>query len=359
VFFQREENKLVIINFLNAANNVAVNEGVSGKFLERSLLIIQNINDNPKNWDDACAFNIENIGESFINHLNDVEFNEAKKINKIYVMAYRLLCELALIKGGSSIILLGLNSIKNEIANDSYELGSELDSDIKYASYSMQSSIIIGLFGDDVMKFKNLDLKVKGFDEYKIKWDKEIFDKEVKVDIIKDKLNEYEHAFNFVGLYKGFSSISKNKNTELNWSYFYLIIMGFLVVAPLIIEILFLIMNLIREDKFELSPFENLIILLPVISLEVILIYFFRIILQNHRSLKTQIIQLELRKTLCQFIQSYADYSSDIKEKDASALEKFENLIFSGLISNSEKLPSSFDGMDQIGNLMKAMKGKG
>lgn len=39
-------------------------------------------------------------------------------------------------------------------------------------------------------------------------------------------------------------------------------------------------------------------------------------------------------------------------------LEKFESLIFSGLISNPDKLTSSFDGMDQVGNLMKAMKGK-
>ena len=38
---------------------------------------------------------------------------------------------------------------------------------------------------------------------------------------------------------------------------------------------------------------------------------------------------------------------------------KFENLIFSGIISDAENLPSTFDGMDQIGKLLSTLKGKG
>ena len=101
----------------------------------------------------------------------------------------------------------------------------------------------------------------------------------------------------------------------------------------------------------------QLIILLPRLSIEVILIYFFRIILQNYRSVKAQILQIELRKTLCQFIQSYVKYSSEIKKQDSNALEKFESLIFSGVLSDPEKLPSTFDGLDQLGNFIKNIKG--
>ncbi|HDR1868661.1 TPA: hypothetical protein SIC62_000746 [Pasteurella multocida] len=67
-------------------------------------------------------------------------------------------------------------------------------------------------------------------------------------------------------------------------------------------------------------------------------------------------MQLELRKTLCQFIQSYADYAKEIKEKDRSSLEKFENLIFSSILSDSEKVPSTFDGLEQLANLIKNIK---
>lgn len=64
-------------------------------------------------------------------------------------------------------------------------------------------------------------------------------------------------------------------------------------------------------------------------------------------------VQIELRKTLCQFIQNYSDYSKNIKEKDANSLEKFENLIFSGLVTNEDKLPSTFDGIEQLTKLIK------
>jgi hypothetical protein len=60
---------------------------------------------------------------------------------------------------------------------------------------------------------------------------------------------------------------------------------------------------------------------------------------------------------LCEFIQSYADYSANIKKQDSSALEKFENLIFSGVVSEPEKLPSTYDGLDQLADFIKSIKG--
>ena len=99
-------------------------------------------------------------------------------------------------------------------------------------------------------------------------------------------------------------------------------------------------------------------IAIPTISIEIILIYLFRIVLFDYKSIKGQILQIELRKTLCQFIQSYAEYSNEMKEKDHSALEKFENLVFSSIVADSENIPSTFDGIDQIGRLIKAAKDK-
>jgi hypothetical protein len=60
---------------------------------------------------------------------------------------------------------------------------------------------------------------------------------------------------------------------------------------------------------------------------------------------------------LCQFIQNYAEYSKEIKTKDKSALEKFENLIFSGIVSDEQNLPSTFDGIEQLSKLADAIKG--
>ncbi len=128
--------------------------------------------------------------------------------------------------------------------------------------------------------------------------------------------------------------------------------MGFLVLSPLLLQF---VVSLYRSDSsgFVLN---DLLTLVPLLSIEVILIYFFRIVLHHYKSVKTQIMQIELRQTLCQFIQSYADYSKKIKKDDPSALEKFENLIFSGILSESDKLPSTFDGIEQLGTIFKSVK---
>lgn len=85
-------------------------------------------------------------------------------------------------------------------------------------------------------------------------------------------------------------------------------------------------------------------------------IYYFRVLLFNYKSVKSQLLQIELRKTLCKFIQSYSSYSKTMKAQDSDSLAKFENIIFSGIISDEEKLPSTYDGMDQIGKLIQSIK---
>jgi hypothetical protein len=130
--------------------------------------------------------------------------------------------------------------------------------------------------------------------------------------------------------------------------------MAILIIAPLMIEFT---LTAIKVSSGKTVEMNHLFILIPLFSIEIILIYFFRVILLNHRSIKAQLMQLELRQTLCQFIQSYTEYSSKIKASDASALDKFENMIFSGVVSNSEKLPSTFDGIEQISKMLKSVKG--
>jgi hypothetical protein len=96
--------------------------------------------------------------------------------------------------------------------------------------------------------------------------------------------------------------------------------------------------------------------LLPVFSITFILIYYFRVALQNHNSIKAQLSQIELRKTLCQFIQSYSDYSTKIKKEDPESLSKFESIIFSSIITNGDNIPSTFDGLEQVVKLISDLK---
>lgn len=183
-------------------------------------------------------------------------------------------------------------------------------------------------------------------------WNNEFQSKKTAVEILKNKLETYETAFNFVGLYQGFSQLKNNKDDELsklNIQYYCLI---FLMVVIPVAEFFWLFNNL--DDEFK--TVKLVVLALPSITLLVILFWFFRILLQNIKSIQSQIMQLELRMTLCQFIQSYAEKSKELKEHNKEGFEKFESLIFSSIVSSDDKIPSTFDGMEQLSSLLKNFK---
>jgi len=59
---------------------------------------------------------------------------------------------------------------------------------------------------------------------------------------------------------------------------------------------------------------------------------------------------------VCQFIENYVKFRKDNKEVE-SGFEKFEALVFSGLAPSDDKVPSTFDGLEQLSRLIKDVKG--
>ena len=166
-----------------------------------------------------------------------------------------------------------------------------------------------------------------------------------KVEQLSDTLKNLEQGFNFVALSDGFSRMLNEKKES----------------KESILQLLFLIaviISAIPAYKFLSDGGANLTWQQIAISagLELVLIYFFRVVLFHYRTVQTQIMQLDLRLSLCQFIQSYAEYAKGIKTNDKDALDKFENLIFSSILSSDEKIPSTFDGLEQLNSLIKQFK---
>lgn len=354
MFFENEENSRILADFIRKAEATNLNDESSQSRLELAKEIIEYIYKAPKKWDDKCSFNIKHIGDEFIRSLINFDSSNTEQLDMIYSDSYRFLCEFDFLIGPEKELGRELRRIKNNIQQDTSEIDKDVKSQIIYASYVMPANIAKEFINDaNIGAFKDFESQITKANDLKTKWDNEIKIKEETVDTLKDKLEEYKIGFNFVGLYQGFSELASKKKKEAFWLFLSLIGMGLLILIPLIVEIVFSILGLIDFKKLGL---DHLMIFLPLISIEIILIYFFRIILFNYKSVKAQIMQIELRQTLCQFIQSYADYSSEIKKQDSSALDKFESLIFSGVISDPEKLPSTYDGIDQIGNFIKSIK---
>lgn len=187
-----------------------------------------------------------------------------------------------------------------------------------------------------------LNDEIKDFDKNITKLKNDV--KQLELSLKKQKI-----AFNFVGLSEGFENILKKK-TRAKWTSFVLLSL----ITLSMFTILGYYRNTLPNEPTEIFDFWKFS--MPYLGLEFILLYLFRVVIKHYNSIQTQIMQIELRQSLCQFIQSYADYAKEIKEKNGASLDKFENLIFSSIVSTSEQVPSTFDGLEHITNLFKSAK---
>ncbi len=160
------------------------------------------------------------------------------------------------------------------------------------------------------------------------------------------RLEDIKAGYNFVSLSQGFEGLLKEKKESKDKIINVLCLFGIFMLFPILYDI----KMFINENDLSWISF------IPSIGAEIILIYFFRIVLKDYYSLQTQIIQLELRRSLCQFIQDYADYAKEIKGKDKQLLEKFEKLIFSSIVPDSNKIPGTFDGIESLATLIQTLK---
>lgn len=181
---------------------------------------------------------------------------------------------------------------------------------------------------------------------------------EGRADKLKLSLDKYHDAYNFVGLYYAFSKLKAQKVVEKNLRLFLLFLLGFAALAPFVVKGWLLLsdgahaVSLGQLSEKGLNSLE-VPLLVTFAGFEILVLYFFKVVLHSLRSVRGQLLQLDLRMALCQFIDKYVEYSNDNKEKSGEALGKFESVVFSGLVTIEEKIPSTFDGMDVLHEVVK------
>lgn len=356
--FKLNSTQISLSKLLRSIDNLDGIQGTSGSDFElhRNTVIktiIMSMVNKPVFWDDNCQINIEWIGGQFSTIITREQDELNKKmLDRICAFCFRFLFEYYL--STPNEIESEFESARNFVLEnvDQFEHDSKLS--IEYAIRSMPISIFKRLANStSIQSFKDFNDIVKQADDLKESWDNELISKEKKVNDLKDSLNKYENAFNFVGLYQGFDDLSKVKKTEKDNILFWLRILALVVITPILAEITFIYSNIKDISSIRDGLLASIF---PTISLVGISIYYFRVLLFNYKSVTSQLLQIELRKTLCRFIQSYSEYSTGIKNKDINSLDKFESIIFSGIVSDSDKMPSTFDGLDQVGKLIKSLK---
>lgn len=319
---------------------------------ELITVVASSMIDNPELWEEDCLFNIQDIGDYFKSRIKDYQNDiQDEKTANLYDCMVRFLVELDLGSGPKGFDLHGLSPLGQKINHLKEQMFFPLEKysrRLNYAFYKMPIDILNSHMGNEGFKtFLEFDERRNTLEKSIKKYQDEVNNKIAEVNVLKEKLDEYKTAFNFVGLSKGFENLLKQKNRAKWLTFAVLILLSIITLAPLCFSF---------YEKFMAGVDISWQSMLPVIGLEFVLIYFFRVVLTHYHSIQTQIMQLELRQSLCQFIQSYAEYAKKIKTDDKDALEKFENLIFSSILSNPDKVPGTFDGVEGLTSLLKELK---
>ncbi|MER2163142.1 MAG: hypothetical protein ABS921_03370 [Psychrobacter alimentarius] len=168
---------------------------------------------------------------------------------------------------------------------------------------------------------------------------------------IQETLNNQKSEYNFVGLSNGFRTLREQKKKELNWqNVAYYALMA--VIISLIVSKSIWSANYLVSNNFD-SPIFIIVTISTVLFL-FILLYFFRISLVNVKSIKSQILQIDLRLTLCQFIHNYDSDTKDLREGMKESFERFESVIFSPIVATEDQMPVTFDGLEQLTGLLSS-----
>lgn len=302
----------------------------------------------PAFFDSSCEFNIKSIGHKFSESVQGIGASEKYEIDTLLAVCYRMVVEFEL--KSSSSMSTGLSSAWNDVADLNFREFKVASSQIRWAKNHMAFLLLREYIHHPHMtSLKNLPTAIKTSEDARIKSDEELSKREERVNAIADKLKGYENAYNFVGLYQGFSNLKDDKVSERELTFKFLIFLGLcLIVVPLL-----KLLNVIgHNDDLVKEAFS----VAALLALELMIIYFFRIALQNFRSAKAQLLQIDLRMTLCQFINSYVEFASDARKGDKELLQKFEQIIFSGIVTDESGIPSTFDGLDQVVKIAESFK---
>ncbi|MFQ0976134.1 hypothetical protein JHL08_09395 [Vibrio campbellii] len=357
-FFNIESHRDALASFVRKAKQLEFKDEVLTTKLRLCIQIVLHIQKKPTEWSEACKYSISSIGRGLIIQFEQikVEQKDGDRITHIYLMLYRFLCEFILFTDPDDDEEFELLGIREQILDDAKKKQDDVSFEIQHITYLLPAKMIQNyLQQGGVKSVIEFDERVSRVEELKIEWARDYEERKTEIDNLKESIDELKFDFNFVGLTKGFRELGNKKNVERKALLGNLKMMGACI---LLMPVVYYSVYWLATGESFTFAWDSALHLIPLLSFEVLMLYFFRIVLHNYNSVNTQLVQIELRQTLCRFIQKYAEYSTTIKKNDPVALEKFESLIFSGILSNSDKLPTTFDGMEQLSALLKNIRTK-
>lgn len=319
----------------------------------------------------GCPWNYANIGDRLQNGINNYIENSFEEKIVILVIFYRFITEHIInvpemeYSQRNHISRLLKRSIESFETNDSEFLSIRyhaieimpltllsIKNSAKTSAISLQLDAVKSTLDNHTQFTGDINAIRKTINN----WDEQYNEKELRIQSLNKELKDLSSNYNFANLSHGFEGLLNSKKFSLHINTFLLIIFSLILITPPIYSIVKSLGSLestINHSHDFISFFYDFF---PFVALDFFILFFYRVSLNTRKEITTQIVQLELRRSLCQFIESYSEKSKELHASTPKLLEKFENLIFSGLTTESANVPTTFDGIEQISNLIKTLK---
>jgi len=293
---------------------------------------------------DSCTFNIQHIGTNFVNVIDSDNIEE--NLDILISLIARFSKELEL---RSQTLIPSVHNLLNYYSKNQDTLDDK-SGQIYYALNVMPIKIAEEKGIENFRELqKNLSTEVEELINIKLP------DKQEEINKLKSDSDKYvkllkgfKDEFSFLSLNQAFNKLEKKKQKQLSFLIASLIGLGSLIV---ILPIIFYMLN--RNMPQELIA--SLVNMIPLAFVESIFIYYFRICLNKYNSISDQIVQLETKQAIMQFIESYVDYKKD-KALKPEEMNKFEEVIFSQISPNLKDIPSSPDLVSLLNGISKVIK---
>lgn len=245
-----------------------------------------------------------------------------------------------------------LINIKNIISKSGYEISKkEESSNIDLEKRIQDLEKIIKDHNSTITEINDVSNYYENIHENMLSLDQKLEDIEKKEKILSN-IKEYadsEITKNNINLLSsGFSSILKTKKSELNSLRDNLILFGLFILG--------IPFTIILADYYKWKILFYPSSIISILTIELFIIYFFKIFLQNYNELKQQILQIDNKQVLLSFISNYLKFKDSTSITDNS-IEKLEEIIFSKISLDTNKSPTAPDIASIIDKIIKAIKG--
>lgn len=203
----------------------------------------------------------------------------------------------------------------------------------------------------------DIDKKKKEFESQLAEWKSQLEASHSSVIGIQAQLESQHKQYNFVGLSQAFANLLQKKKRERTWLVAFSVGISLsLLIVPFSASWLgAVLMGYTPTFSAIISNADipsKILISMPFIAIEIVLIYYFRVFLNNYYNVKAQVIQLELRNSLCQFVEGYIDFAKKI---GPVSLSHFESLIYSDLDRPTSNNPGLIDS-ESLTKIIEAVK---